>query len=188
MERENCSSLTEFIFLRISENIENKVTLFTMVLLVYLINLLANLGMITLIRMDTQLHTSMYFFLSHLSCSGLSISAAVGRKMLVDLFAKKKSILFCGCALQLLVLYTFADSECGKAQFSFWSQRRVMPKNVQNTVQLHSFHMLARQCSKFFKLSFNSMWNERFQMQKLELEKVEETESKLPTSIESHRE
>ena len=86
--------------------------LFTTFLLVYFISLLANLGMITLIRMDTQLHTSMYFFLSHLSCSGLSISAAVGRKMLVDLFAKKKSILFCGCALQLLVLYTFADSEC----------------------------------------------------------------------------
>ena len=61
MDRDNCSSLTEFIFLRISENIENKVTLFTMVLLVYLINLLANLGMITLIRMDLQLHTPMYF-------------------------------------------------------------------------------------------------------------------------------
>ena len=112
MDTGNCFSLTEFIFLGITDNIETKVILFTTFLLVYFISLLANLGMITLIRMDTQLHTSMYFFLSHLSCSGLSISAAVGRKMLVDLFAKKKSILFCGCALQLLVLYTFADSEC----------------------------------------------------------------------------
>ena len=32
----------------------------------------------------------------------------------------------------------------GKAQFSFQSQRREMPKNVQTTAQLHSFHMLAR--------------------------------------------
>ena len=32
----------------------------------------------------------------------------------------------------------------GKGQFSFQSQRKAMPKNVQITVQLHSFHMLAR--------------------------------------------
>ena len=30
----------------------------------------------------------------------------------------------------------------GKGQFSFQSQRRAMPKNVQTTVQLCSFHML----------------------------------------------
>ena len=67
MDRDNCSSVNEFIFLGITEKTENKVTLFTLFLLVYLINLLANLGMITLIRMDPQLHTPMYFFLSHLS-------------------------------------------------------------------------------------------------------------------------
>ena len=32
----------------------------------------------------------------------------------------------------------------GKCQFSFQSQRKAMPKNVQTTVQLCSFHMLAR--------------------------------------------
>ena len=32
----------------------------------------------------------------------------------------------------------------GKGQFSFQSQRRVVPKNVQTTTQLYSFHMLAR--------------------------------------------
>ncbi|XP_069409964.1 olfactory receptor 5W2-like [Ovis canadensis] len=112
MSRENCSSLTEFIFLGITENTENKVILFTMFLLVYLINLLANLGMITLIRMDPQLHTPMYFFLSHLSSCDLCYSTAIGPKMLVDLFAKNKSISFCGCALQFLVFCIFADSEC----------------------------------------------------------------------------
>ena len=30
------------------------------------------------------------------------------------------------------------------------------PKNVQTTVQLHSFHILARLCSKSFKLHFSS--------------------------------
>ena len=32
----------------------------------------------------------------------------------------------------------------GKGQFSFQSLRKAMPKNVQTTVQLHSFHMLAK--------------------------------------------
>ena len=32
----------------------------------------------------------------------------------------------------------------GKGQFSFQSQRKVMPKNAQTSAQLHSFHMLAK--------------------------------------------
>ena len=32
----------------------------------------------------------------------------------------------------------------GKGQFSFQSQRKEMPRNIQTTAQLHSFHMLAR--------------------------------------------
>ena len=39
-----------------------------------------------------------------------------------------------------------------KRQFSFQSQRKAMPNNVQTTTQLHSFHMLARSCSKSSKL------------------------------------
>ena len=39
----------------------------------------------------------------------------------------------------------------GKSQFSFQSQRKAMPKNVQTTAQFHSYHMLAKQCSKFSK-------------------------------------
>ena len=32
----------------------------------------------------------------------------------------------------------------GKGQFSFQSQRRAMPKNVQTTIQLCSFHKVAK--------------------------------------------
>ena len=75
----------------------------------------------------------------------------------------------------------------GKGQFSFQSQRRAMPKNVQITTQLHAFHWLARSCSKFFKLGFNSKWTENFQVYKLVLEKAGEPEIKLPTSIGSQK-
>ena len=44
----------------------------------------------------------------------------------------------------------------GKGEVSFQSQR-AMPRNVQTTMQLCSFHLLARLCSKSFKLGFSSM-------------------------------
>ena len=50
-----------------------------------------------------------------------------------------------------------------------------------------SFHMLARSCSKSFKPGFNSMWTKNFQMYKLGLEKAEEPEVKLPTSVGSSK-
>ena len=62
-----------------------------------------------------------------------------------------------------------------------------MPKNVQTTIQLHSFHMGAKLCSKSIKRGFSSMQTENFQINKLGLGKAEEPEMKLPTSLD-HRE
>ena len=44
----------------------------------------------------------------------------------------------------------------GKGQFSCQSQRKAMPKNAPTTAQLHSSHMLERQCSKFSKPGFSN--------------------------------
>ena len=63
-----------------------------------------------------------------------------------------------------------------KGRFSFQFQRKAMPKNVQITAQLHTFHTLA-------KLGFSSTLTKDFQMFKVDLEKAEEPEIKLLTSI-----
>ena len=55
------------------------------------------------------------------------------------------------------------------------SQRREMLKNAQTIVQLHSFHAN--------KVVLSSMWTDSFPMNKLDLEKAEEPEIKLPTFI-----
>ena len=75
----------------------------------------------------------------------------------------------------------------GRSQLSFQSQRRAMPKNVQTTIQLHSFHMLARLCSKSFKLGFSSTWTKNLQMYKLGFKETKEPEIKLPIFVESWR-
>ena len=52
----------------------------------------------------------------------------------------------------------------GKGQFSFQSQRKAMPKSAQTAIQLHSSHMIAKQCSKSFKLSSDRTRTKNFQM------------------------
>ena len=74
----------------------------------------------------------------------------------------------------------------GKGQSSFQSQRKAMPKTVQTTIQLCSFHMLARQCSKSFKPGSNTTWTNNFQMYKLGLEKAEEASWCLPQAVFLH--
>ena len=62
-------------------------------------------------------------------------------------------------------------------------QRRVMPKNVQTTAQLHSLHRLAKLHSKSFKLGFSNMRTKNFKMYNLGFEETEEPEIKLPTFV-----
>ena len=75
----------------------------------------------------------------------------------------------------------------GKGQFSFQSQRKAMPKNAQTAGQLHSSYTLVKWCLKSSKPGFSSMWTENLQMFKLDLEKAEEPEIKLPTSDRSSK-
>ena len=75
----------------------------------------------------------------------------------------------------------------GKGQVLFHFQRKAMPKNVQIVAQLHSFHMLARSCLKSSKLGFSSTWTKNLQMFKLDSEKTEEPEIKLPTFVGSSK-
>ena len=75
----------------------------------------------------------------------------------------------------------------GKSPFSFQSQRKAMSKNAQSTAQLHSSHTLAKKCLKVSKLGMSIMGTVNFQMFKLDFEKAEEPEIKLPTSVGSSK-
>ena len=70
----------------------------------------------------------------------------------------------------------------GKGQFSFQLQRKKMPKNVQTIEQLHSFHMLERQCSKSFMIGFSNSWARTSRCTSC-IYKAEKQEIKLPTSV-----
>ncbi|XP_032702430.1 olfactory receptor 1002-like [Lontra canadensis] len=112
MDYGNQTLVTEFFFVGLTNHFHHQVVLFLIFLLVYLVTLLGNMGMITLIWMDPRLHTPMYFFLSHLSFVDICSSSVIGPKMLTDIFVEKKVISFLGCAAQIWFFGQFVVTEC----------------------------------------------------------------------------
>lgn len=112
MEDKNQTQVTEFLFLGLTDHVHQQIVLFVMLLSVYLVTLGGNTGMIVLIWTDPRLHTSMYFFLSHLSFVDICSSSSIAPKMLCDIFAEKKDISFTGCATQMWFFGLFVATEC----------------------------------------------------------------------------
>ncbi|XP_004620445.2 olfactory receptor 5G3-like [Sorex araneus] len=112
MEDKNLTAVTEFLFLGLTDQLQQQIVLFLMFLFIYLVTLWGNLGMITLIWTNPRLHTPMYFFLSHLSFVDICMSSSIAPKMLCDVFEEKKSISFMGCAAQLWFFGLFVATEC----------------------------------------------------------------------------
>ncbi|XP_060117781.1 olfactory receptor 8U3-like [Heteronotia binoei] len=106
------SIVKEFILFGITDNPDLQVPLFVVFLLFYVITVIGNLGIIILIRTDSQLHTPMYFFLSHLAFVDLCYSSVIAPKMLTNFLAAKKTISYNACAAQLGCFLTFMITEC----------------------------------------------------------------------------
>ncbi|KAM9660496.1 olfactory receptor 5G25-like [Trichechus inunguis] len=113
MDYRNQTLVVEFVFMGLTNHVHHQVVLFLIFLLVYLATLLGNLGMVTLIWVDSQLHTPMYIFLSHLSFVDICSSSVTGPKMKTDIFVEKKVISFFGCAVQFFFFFCqFVVTEC----------------------------------------------------------------------------
>ncbi|XP_070932180.1 olfactory receptor 5AR1 [Macaca nemestrina] len=112
MDTENHSMVTEFIFMGITQDPQMQIIFFVVFLIVYLVNVVGNVGMIILIITDTQLHTPMYFFLCNLSFVDLGYSSAIAPRMLADFLTKHKVISFSSCATQFAFFVGSVDAEC----------------------------------------------------------------------------
>ncbi|XP_076975545.1 olfactory receptor 5L1-like [Tamandua tetradactyla] len=111
VEKGNCSTVSEFILLGLSHVPELNVFLFLMFLLIYGVTVMGNLGMIAVIQLSSQLHTPMYFFLSHLSLVDFCYSTIIVPKMLDNIISKDKTISFLGCMTQFYLFCTYAITE-----------------------------------------------------------------------------
>ncbi|XP_058383446.1 olfactory receptor 5AK2-like [Diceros bicornis minor] len=112
MEQNNGTEVTEFILLGFAGQHKSWHILFIIFLVIYVATLVGNIGMILLIKIDSCLHTPMYFFLQHLAFVDLCYTSAIIPKMLQNFVGTKQSISFIGCIVQLLVYGAFATTDC----------------------------------------------------------------------------
>ncbi|XP_045714316.1 olfactory receptor 5M11-like [Phyllostomus hastatus] len=107
----NNSEITEFILLGLTGRPELQPLLFVLFLVVYLVTLLGNLGMIVLIRLDSRLHTPMYFFLTNLAFVDLCYTSNATPQMLTNFLSEKKTITFAGCFTQCYIFIALLLTE-----------------------------------------------------------------------------
>ncbi|KFO21814.1 olfactory receptor 8H1 [Fukomys damarensis] len=112
MGRRNSTSVPGFILMGLTDSAETQLVLSVLFLLIYMITMLGNSGMILIIRLDPQLHTPMYFFLTHLSFIDLSYSSVITPKTLQNLLTSTKSISFLSCFTQMYFFIVFVAAEC----------------------------------------------------------------------------
>ncbi|KAG8441077.1 hypothetical protein GDO86_006717 [Hymenochirus boettgeri] len=80
-------------------------------LLVYLISFIGNLVILLLVCCVSQLHTSMYFFLSNLSILDILYTSSTLPKLLFTLWTGDKTVSYTGCITQLFSFLFCADAE-----------------------------------------------------------------------------
>lgn len=112
MEPWNKSSVFEFILVGFPTLYSYGPFLFVNLLLVYLLTIAGNVIIFTTIRLDSQLRTPMYFFISMLSFLEIWYTAVTIPKMLINLLVQRKSISFKGCLLQTYFFHSLGASEC----------------------------------------------------------------------------
>ncbi|XP_065793098.1 olfactory receptor 8D4 [Muntiacus reevesi] len=108
----NQSTVTEFLFTGLTDHPELQLPLFCLFLGIYIATAMGNLGMILIIRLSSQLHKPMYYFLSSLSFIDFCYSSVITPRMLAGFLCRDKAISYSGCMTQLFFFCMFIISEC----------------------------------------------------------------------------
>nr|XP_033779109.1 olfactory receptor 10A4-like [Geotrypetes seraphini] len=113
MVLENQTLVPGFILLGFSDlSPELQEFLSMLLFLLYILTLMGNLLVFTILTVDLSLHTPMYFFLRNLSFLETGFTTATTPKTLVNLMTEDRDISFMGCALQMYFVFLFGAEEC----------------------------------------------------------------------------
>ncbi|XP_069502627.1 olfactory receptor 1C1-like [Ambystoma mexicanum] len=107
----NRNQTTEFILLGLSSLPVHQRLLFVVFLLMYFTTLLGDVAIITVIKMDAQLHSPMFFFLCHFSFVDICVVSITVPQLLIILLSERKSISFSACIAQLFFFLWICNME-----------------------------------------------------------------------------
>ncbi|XP_029435379.1 olfactory receptor 10A7-like [Rhinatrema bivittatum] len=106
-------AISGFILLGFSDlSLQIQRFLFVLLLLIYILAVMGNLLVFTILTVDPVLHTPMYFFLRNFSFLEICFTTVTAPRTLVVLLAEDRSISFFGCSLQMYFFYFFGSAEC----------------------------------------------------------------------------
>ncbi|XP_044137164.1 olfactory receptor 6F1-like [Bufo gargarizans] len=111
LSRWNETEVTFFILLGFSGTFEMQLFYFCVFLVIYILTLLANLLIITVVSLNAHLHIPMYFFLSNFAVLDTWCSTAVIPKTLSYLITQNKVISHSGCLAQLCFVHSVGPTE-----------------------------------------------------------------------------
>ncbi|KAM6158209.1 olfactory receptor 9I1-like [Rhynchocyon petersi] len=112
MTKKNLTTVTEFILVGFTGQPKLAVLLFMMFLSFYLVTLLGNVGLVILIQVNVQLHTPMYFFLSHLALLDTCYTSVIIPQLLATLAIGNSTISYSQCSAQFFFFTVCAGTEC----------------------------------------------------------------------------
>ncbi|XP_045412747.1 olfactory receptor 1013-like [Lemur catta] len=112
MDEKNFTKVKEFILLGFTADLGLQRVLFFIFLIIYVMCLLGNITLISLICTDSRLHIPMYFFIGNLSFLDLWYPSVYAPQILMTCISDDKSISFAGCLCQFFFSAGLACSEC----------------------------------------------------------------------------
>ncbi|XP_073403103.1 olfactory receptor 5B12-like [Dendrobates tinctorius] len=105
----NNTQVAVFIFSGLTDHKILQHFLFALFIGIYLVTIIANLGLVAIVHRSSNLQKPMYYFLTYLSLVDIFYSSTITPKMLSDLMSLKKTISFAGCALQFFFYAALAS-------------------------------------------------------------------------------
>lgn len=112
MAKWNNTEFKEFILLGLTDNPTLEIILFVLFFIFYIVTLFGNIGIIVAVRLDSRLHSPMYFFLNNLSFLDLCYATIITPKTLVNFLSTSKTIGYYECAVQMYFFAASVTTEC----------------------------------------------------------------------------
>ncbi|XP_006026123.2 olfactory receptor 9G4-like [Alligator sinensis] len=108
----NVTLMTEFVLVGFTIVPRLRVTFFVLFLFSYILTLMGNVSLMTLIFLESRLHTPMYFFVGNLSLLDMWYSTVYIPRILTDCMSKSNVISYAGCAAQFFFSTCLCFTEC----------------------------------------------------------------------------
>ncbi|XP_076784367.1 olfactory receptor 8K5-like [Arvicanthis niloticus] len=107
----NSTVPAEFILTGITHKPELQLLLLWVFLVIYGVAMIGNMSMIILTKLDSRLHTPMYYFIRHLAFIDLGNCTVIYPKMMVNFVMEQNVISYYACAVQMAFYIAFIISE-----------------------------------------------------------------------------